>query len=155
MRLNLYLLMCFSLVLAKDRNYKLHQDRDHTQIISRHGMDSQQNGGPMVSRSSRDDTSTVWLDDFEGDVSGWTVGEGWTLTEESSYSATHSFNIDDDNYDIVSSLISPIVSLPELGGADEIYKMNFALWCDLPDYDGDGDNSVSYTHLPLPPICSV
>ena len=140
MRLSLYVLMCFSLALAKDRNYKLHQDRDHTQITSRNGMNSQQNGGSMVSRSSRDDTSTVWLDDFEGDVSGWTVGEGWTLTEESSYSATHSYNIDDDNYDIVSSIISPIVSLPELGGADEIFKMNFALWCDLPDWDGDGDN---------------
>ena len=78
MRLSLYVLMCFSLALAKDRNYKLHQGRDYTQITSRHGMNSQQNGGSMVSRSSRDDTSTVWLDDFEGDVSGWTVGEGWT-----------------------------------------------------------------------------
>ena len=133
MRLSLYVIMCFSLALAKDRNYKLHQYRDHTQITSRHGIDSQQNDGSMVSRSSRDDTSTVWLDDFEGDISGWTVGEGWALTEESSYSVTHSFNIDDDNYDVVSSIISPIVTLPELGGAD----------------------AVSYTHLTLPTILLV
>jgi len=143
MRFILYSLICLSLLWAKDRNYKRHQqhqNQDFSQITSRHLLGNQNNGRSGLSQISRDDTSTVWLADFEGDVSDWIIGEGWNLTEESSYSPTHSFNIDDDNYDIVSSLISPILSLPELGGADEIYKMNFALWCDLPDFDGDGDN---------------
>ena len=28
--------------------------------------------------------STVWLQDFEGDVSDWTLEQGWELTESES-----------------------------------------------------------------------
>ena len=28
----------------------------------------------------------------------WVAEEGWELTEETSYSPTHSFHFDDDNY---------------------------------------------------------
>ena len=93
-----------------------------------------------ILRSSRDDTSTIWLQDFEGDLSDWTIEDGWELTEETSYSPTHSFHVDDDNLDVITSIISPVVSVPPLGGENEILKMNFALWADLPDFDGSGDN---------------
>ena len=91
-------------------------------------------------RSSRDDTSTIWLQDFEGDLSDWIIDPEWSLTEESSYSPTHSFHVDDDNLDVITSLTSPVLSVPELGGENEILKLNFALSVDLPDFDGDGDN---------------
>jgi hypothetical protein len=140
MRSLLIFLISASIILAKDISFKIQTlEQGSHQLISLNGSNQgqQQIGN---SRSTRDDTSTVWLQDFEGDLSDWTAEEGWELTEESSYSPTHSFHIDDDNYDILSSLISPIISVPELAGANELLKLNFALWADLPDYDGDGDN---------------
>ena len=44
------------------------------------------------------------------------------------------------DFELLSSIISPIISIPQLGGENEILKMNFALWADLPDFDGAGDN---------------
>ena len=96
--------------------------------------------GNSQNRETRDDTTTIWLEDFEGDISGWTVENGWELTEESSYSPTHSFKIDDDNFDVLSSIVSPILTVPEIDPESELMKMNFALRVDLPDFDGDGDN---------------
>ena len=60
------------------------------------------------------DSTTIWLEDFESNVSDWRIENGWELTQESSYSPTHSFHIDDDNYDVTTSLISPIISVPPL-----------------------------------------
>ena len=76
--------------------------------ISLSGVASNSQDGFESPRSTRDDTSTVWLQDFEGDLSDWTVEPGWELTEETSFSPTHSFHADDDNYDLLSSIISPI-----------------------------------------------
>ena len=90
--------MFSNMLLAKDIIYKIQSlsQQDH-QIISIHGAVDQQQQTPNT-RSTRDDTTTIWLQDFEGDISDWTVEAGWELTEESSYSPTHSFHIDDDNY---------------------------------------------------------
>ena len=135
------LFVIINFLVAKDITYKIHTD----------GIQHQQNlislNGPMNndivhhnSRTTRDDTSTIWLQDFEGDLSDWTVESGWVLTEESSYSPTHSFHFDDDNFDLTTSLISPVLNIPALESENQILKFNFALWVDLPDYDGDGDN---------------
>lgn len=89
---------------------------------------------------SRVDTTTIWIDDMEADVSGWTVGAGWVLTETSYSSPTHSFNFDDDNMNQIVSLISPVITLPEVTSENEFIHFSFDLWCDMPDADGDGDN---------------
>ena len=140
MRSFICILMFSNMLLAKDISYKIQSlsQQDH-QIISLHGAIDQQQQTPNT-RSTRDDTTTIWLQDFEGDLSDWTVDAGWELTEESSYSPTHSFHIDDDNYDLIASLISPIMTVPALTSENEIIKLNFALWVDFPDFDGDGDN---------------
>ena len=43
------------------------------------------------------DSTTIWLEDFESDISDWKIENGWELTQESSYSPTHSFHMDDNN----------------------------------------------------------
>ena len=140
MRSFLWVLTAMSLLIGKDITYKIQNlTQDSHQLMSIRGLGQAQQHSNS-NRSSRDDTSTVWLEDFEGDVSGWTVASEWELTEESSFSPTHSFHIDDDNYDVVSSIISPVLQVPALESENENYKLNFALWCDFPDFDGAGDN---------------
>ena len=135
------LFIMFSFLVAKDITFKIHNLGIQEQnIISLNGSSVSDNYLIQSSRTSREDTSTVWLQDFEGDISDWTIEEGWELTEESSYSPSHSFNFDDDNYGLVSSLVSPIISVPSLTSEFELLKMNFALWVDFPDFDGDADN---------------
>ena len=139
MRSYLVILIFVNILISRDVTYKISNSAvQENRIISINSYHT-----PIMtpsSRSVREDTSTVWLEDFEGDISGWTYEEGWELTEETSYSPTHSFHIDDDNFDIISSLVSPIISVPNLSAENEILKMNFALSADLPDFDGDGDN---------------
>ena len=83
----------------------------------------------------------IWSDDLEGDVSSWTTEDHpWELSSESSFSPSHSFKFDDNNYGLEGSIITPTISIPdELDGSDN-YHLEFAIWCDLPDYDGTGDN---------------
>ena len=135
-----FLLMSFTLLFAKDIQYKIKsQNNTNINLISVNGP-SQNNGAQSLNtRNARNDTTTVWLQDFEGDLSDWVTEEGWEITEEESYSPSHSFHFDDDNYEIVSSLTSPILSVPALQSENEILKFNFALWADLPDAEGDGD----------------
>ncbi len=86
------------------------------------------------------DTVVVFEEDFESDAEGWYIQQGWELTENSSNSPTHSIWFDDDTLDMVSSIISPIFSLPELENDNENIRYSFMLWCDFPDADGDGDD---------------
>jgi hypothetical protein len=95
---------------------------------------------PLPRSVDRTDTTTIWFDDLEGDVSQWTVGEGWELSTASSSSPTHSYRYDDDHYGTSSALVTPTISLPELSSSNELIKFSFDLWCDYPDFDGDGDN---------------
>ena len=140
MRLFIFILYTFGFVFARDVRF-IAQSLNQTdqKVISLNRVGNYQND-ILNSRDTRDDTTTVWLQDFEGDVSDWTLEQGWELTESESYSPTHSFHIDDDNYDVTTSLISPIISVPPLQSENEILKMNFALLVDLPDFDGSGDN---------------
>ena len=94
-----------------------------------------------TSRSSnnRTDTTTIFFDDMEGGTTDWTFGTGWAETTSSYSSPSTSLNIDDDNYDTESSLLSPTITLPDATD-NELIKFNFDLWCDFPDFDGDGDN---------------
>ena len=143
MRFSICLILILNLAFSKDVRYKIQNlNQQSGNYISLNGSTSNSHVGFESTRITRDDTSTVWLQDFEGDLSDWTVEPGWELTDETSYSPTHSFHADDDNFELLSSIISPIVSIPQLGGENEILKMNFALWADLPDFDGAGDNRL-------------
>ncbi len=109
---------------------------------SRTGMVTKSQSASDRSFNSRTDTTTIWFDDLEGDVSEYIMDAGWLLTEVSSYSPTHSFNADDDNYDQDLYLVSPAVTLPEVTSDNQYLKFSFALWCNTPDFDGDNDNTL-------------
>ena len=74
---------------------------------------------------SREEIDLI-VDDFEGDVSGWNVSDGWQLTEDSYNSETHSFwspdeLFFDDNVDPSYKswdLYSPTYTLPLLGDGE-------------------------------------
>ena len=88
MRSLLIFLISANIILPKDISYKIHTlEQGSHQLISLNGS-NQGRDQTEDNRSTRDDTSTVWLQDFEGDLSGWTAEAGWELTEESSYSPT-------------------------------------------------------------------
>ena len=140
MRLFIFILYTFGFVFTRDLKFNVQSlNQTDQKVISLNPVRNYQNDN-LNNRITRDDTTTIWLQNFEGDVSDWTLEQGWELTDSESYSPTHSFHIDDDNYDVTTSLISPIISVPPLQSENEILKMNFALLVDLPDFDGSGDN---------------
>ena len=137
MRLGIWSIMLISICIGKDLKYKVADPNlpRINQVSSGDIQNDAQNTSLL-----RDDTTTIWLDDAEGDVAGWTMEEGWQITTESYNSPTHSFHIPNSYYDVTRSLTSPAISLPQLGSETEILKMNFSLFVDLPDFDGAGDN---------------
>lgn len=103
------------------------------------GMGNDQIAFAERSNHNRIDTTTIFFDDMEGGTSNWTLETGWVETNFSYSSPTHSMNFDDNNYGAIQSLISPVITLPEISGS-ELIQFSFDLWCDLPDADGNGDN---------------
>ena len=61
-----------------------------------------------ISQTNRDTRDQIiWSDDLEGDVSGWiTEDHPWELSSESSFSPSHSFKFDDNNYGLEGSIIT-------------------------------------------------
>ena len=149
MRLCIYLIVFLNLISAKEiRSKTQNQITSNSQFVPANGTSPDNLSDVIPLRNSRNDTTTVWLEDFEGDVSGWEVEEEWELTEESSSSPTHSMRFDDDYIDAFSSMISPLISLPEINDPEaEVLKMNFDLWCDLPDWFGELDPETGGTYL--------
>ena len=139
MRLGLLIVFLFNFSYAKDMKHKI-QSLIELREESLAATDDTNSESENNLRSMRNDTSTIWFDDLEGDITGWSIGQGWSHSEQSSYSPTNSFHMDDDNFDLMSEVISPTITLPNLSSEFEILKMNFALWADLPDFDGSGDN---------------
>lgn len=93
------------------------------------------------------DSEVVFFEDFEGDISGWDVDGQWSLTDLDSYSPTHSMVADDDPAgDGISELISPVISMPTVTDIEEL-AIEFALNCDMPDFDGDGNNNLEDYYL--------
>ena len=93
---------------------------------------------------SRVDTMVHYLDDMEGDVSGWYYNGFWTLSTESYSSPTHSFNADDNGTNAVQDLISPVVSIPSIDdiGDSQVLYLSFDLWCDMPGWSEDTSSSL-------------
>ena len=93
---------------------------------------------------SRVDTVVHFLDDMEGDISGWYYNGSWNLSEQSYSSPTHSFNADDNGTNSVQDLISPVISIPnsdDLGSSQVLY-LSFDLWCDMPGWNEDTTSSL-------------
>ena len=93
----------------------------------------------LVERTTREDIILFhW--DFEATDSLWANDAGWELTETDYYSETHSYLSPNtaDTYNAVWNLVSPTVTMPELGEG-EVMRFKFALTGDMPDTDGDGD----------------
>jgi len=136
MRSILILVTTLNLLFAKDINYKVQSFEKNANSSS---FARVENGSQFnESRASREDTTTIWFEDFEGDISGWIIDPQWELTETESNSPTHSLHIDNNNYGIVSTIISPIMTFPEIDENSGI-SFSFALNCNLPDFEGDGD----------------
>ena len=93
----------------------------------------------LVERTTREDI-VLFHWDFEATDSLWAEDAGWELTETDYNSETHSYLSANtpDTYNAVWNLVSPTVTMPELGEG-EVMRFKFALTGDMPDTDGDGD----------------
>ena len=91
-----FLLTSFTILFAIDVQHKIKsQNNTNKNLISVNGPNQTNGNQPSNSRNMRNDTTTVWLQDFEGDLSDWVTEEGWEVTEEESFSPSHSFHFDD------------------------------------------------------------
>ena len=150
MRGKLILVLMLGLAIGKERGYKF-----KTNVMTKEAYLSV-NGQPEATdirnaiTNSRNDTTTVWFDDLEGDLieEGWTLDSGWVHSNAQNWSPTHSLNFDDDFMDGYQYAVSPLIALPEIA-ENEILKYTFALRADMPDSDGDGDNSLEDLYYSL------
>ena len=126
------------LTLSGARDLPLRQATPTLRIVSFSGRTVNSNSAP---RRTVSDTATVWFEDFESGADGWEFDPGWALTDETSYSPVHSATADDDNFGAVLSLISPAIALPEIDEDEEVH-FNFAVWADIPDYNGGGGEGL-------------
>ena len=68
MRFSICLVLILNLAFSKDVRYKIQNSNQQSgNYISLNGSTSNSHAGLEGARSTRDDTSTVWLQDFEGD----------------------------------------------------------------------------------------
>jgi len=66
-----------------------------------------------------------------------TISNTFRLTTLSSHSPTHAIHAPQDS-NCYFSIITPEIAIPDTF----IGRVNFAVKCDMPDYDGDGDNML-------------
>ncbi|UCE19623.1 MAG: hypothetical protein JSV84_04565, partial [Gemmatimonadota bacterium] len=101
--------------------------------------------GVLIDNFSVDDPAAgnLFFDDADGAVnliaSHINRGYNWERTETNAYSPTHSFHINaDDIRDLeVNWLETPWLKLDGMFG-----WITFYVFCDMPDQDGDGDNTL-------------
>ncbi|TKJ38584.1 hypothetical protein CEE37_12540 [candidate division LCP-89 bacterium B3_LCP] len=88
--------------------------------------------------------ATVYLHNFaEGNSypdeftleTGNISGDYWDLTQDNYHSYSHSFNCENQTF-LSDALISPAISIP----SGMSTRMTYWVYCDLPDYDGEGDD---------------
>ncbi len=91
-----------------------------------------------------DADSTFYPSQFTFDAGG-AAGDFWTMSTTSSHSPTHSMWCDvATHYNLSNALVSPWIHIPQ--GFTSYFT--FWLWCDMPDFDGDGNNSLEdYYHV--------
>jgi hypothetical protein len=103
----------------------------------------------VVERTTREDI-VLFHWDFENTDSLWINDAGWNLTTDDYNSETHSYNSPNtpDTYNAVWNLVSPTVTMPELGEG-EIMRFKFALTGDMPDNSGDDGFLQDYYQLAI------
>ena len=115
MRTGICFILFFNLIIAKDVRFKIQNSNALPRnFVSVNGSTIESPPSFDNLRNFRNDTSTVWLEDFESDLSEWELDDEWELTEESSSSPTHSMRFDDDYINAYSLMVSPLISLPEI-----------------------------------------
>ena len=108
-----------------------------------------ENENNLVERTTREDI-VLFHWDFESTDSLWIEDAGWNLTTDDYNSETHSYNSPNtpDTYNAVWNLVSPTVTMPELGEG-EIMRFKFALTGDMPDNSGDDGFLQDYYQLAI------
>tara|TARA_A100001011_G_scaffold256779_1_gene265015 strand:- start:4851 stop:7673 length:2823 start_codon:yes stop_codon:yes gene_type:complete len=103
----------------------------------------------LVERTTREDI-VLFHWDFENTDSLWIDDAGWNLTTDDYNSETHSYNSPNtpDTYNAVWNLVSPTVTMPELGDG-EVMRFKFALTGDMPDNSGDDGFLQDYYQLAI------
>lgn len=99
---------------------------------------SREMASQIIQRAGRADTVSIFFDDLESGVGSWIAQGGWALSTETANSPVHSFHHSvglSEN----DTLFSPIIELPALS-EDEKFHFSFAVWAEMLDSDGDGDN---------------
>ena len=135
----LILFTTLSLLFAKDINHKVQSIKKDATISS---FTRGENGSQFnESRASREDTTTIWFEDFEGDLSGWELATGWEFTSLDYYSPSTSLRFDDDNFNSFESALSPTYLLPAVDANFGSLHFSFAVFCDLPDFNGTEPDS--------------
>ena len=137
---NKYLLILFifaTMMFAIDKQYSVKEDISIMSVGSQRPVLIDNNN--LLLPNSREEID-LWTEDFEGDID-WSTGSGWQATTADYNSASTSMMSPNDatTQGNVWDLVSPIISLPELGEG-EIMNFGFFLNGDMPDTDGDGDN---------------
>jgi len=84
--------------------------------------------------------------DFTFDVGG-SAGDFWTLDNTTQHSGVNSmWNDHAGHYNLSDALVSPWYDIPT--GTNVAFM--FWLWCDMADWDGDGNNSLEdYYHVEI------
>ncbi len=76
---------------------------------------------------------------------GGSAGDYWTWTTTSSHSGTHSMQcVTTNHFNLSDALVSPWLDIMP----NAFTAFRFWLWCDMPDFDGDGNNTLEdYYHM--------
>ena len=140
MRILFSMILVLQFLYGKDIKRKVFQNRGLQNIpILNEAVTGQTD--QSLSRTSRDDTTTVFVEDFEGDLSGWELSNGWEFTSGDYYSPSTSLRFDDDNFGAFESAISSAYLLPSVDPTFESLHFSFAVFCDLPDFNGTDPDS--------------
>lgn len=82
---------------------------------------------------------------------GTPSGDHWAFTQDNYHSFSHSWNCN-DLYFLSNALISPSISIP----LNMSTRMKYWVYCDMPDYDGNGDNHLDdYYYIDVVPVGNI
>ena len=90
---------------------------------------------------TRTEIEEFYNEDFEEQNHGWELNS-WFRSSDNSSSGIYSIKDpweQNSNAGQVYSVISPEIEIVDTFGV-EMIQYGFDLWCDIPDYDGDGDS---------------
>ena len=137
-----------SILLPRELFLDTHDALSVKSADNSHGLNSDHENN-LIERTTREDI-TLFEWNFEAEDSLWNNDAGWTWTDSDYNSESHSYNSPNtpDTYNSVWNLISPTVTLPELGDG-EVMRFKFALTGDMPDNSGDDGYLQDYYQLAI------